>query len=190
MAFLEAYKRLDNLCKDMYSSDSGISTYIDNMKRIPTAGYKIKDWNSVYQKLVHYRHIRNQIVHENYATEENMCSESDTLWLENFYRQVLEIRDPLAQYQNSLRATQQRKNKVHASSQISQESSTQRQIRNTEASNSYDYSSEFSRLKPTQRRRRNAKTSSSSGHILSVFVIMAILTVIVFLFYLLLQAMR
>jgi hypothetical protein len=77
MTFLEAYKKLDNVCKEMYSGDKGVSAYIDDMEHVPNAGYKIQEWNSVYQKLKHYRYIRNQIVHENYATEDNMCNESD-----------------------------------------------------------------------------------------------------------------
>ena len=28
MAFMEAYKKLDNLCKDLFSSDVGITEYI------------------------------------------------------------------------------------------------------------------------------------------------------------------
>ena len=34
MSFLEEYKRLDNLCKDMFSTSTGITTYIEELEKI------------------------------------------------------------------------------------------------------------------------------------------------------------
>lgn len=113
MTFLEVYKKLDNLCKDMYSNDKGISVYIENMEQIPNAGNKIQGWDSAYKKLKHYRYIRNQIAHENYATEENMSNETDIEWIENFHRQILETNDPLAQYHKTSRVNKQRQTQTH-----------------------------------------------------------------------------
>ncbi len=111
MSFLESYKRLDNLCKDMYSDAKGVTAYIEHMEHYSNAGFRIRDWNSDYQNLKHYRYVRNQIVHENYATEDNMCDESDVKWIDNFYKRIIKTTDPLAQYQqllNSSKTTQQK----------------------------------------------------------------------------------
>lgn len=39
----------------------------------------VLSWKADYLKLKHYRYIRNQIAHENYADESNMCSAQDAV---------------------------------------------------------------------------------------------------------------
>ncbi len=90
MGFLQSYKRLDNLCKDLLSSDKGVTTYIEYLERINQNKFK-----DDYYKLKHYRYVRNKIVHENNASEENMCTSSDIEWIENFYSRILNRTDPL-----------------------------------------------------------------------------------------------
>lgn len=96
MGFMNSYKRLDNLCKDM--NGKGVSGYIEDMERNPNGNYFIADWKNDYKTLKHYRYIRNKIAHDNYADEDNMCSEEDTEWLETFYKRILNQNDPLALY--------------------------------------------------------------------------------------------
>ena len=48
------------------------------------------------------RHIRNQIVHDNYANESNMCDENDTLWIEQFYGRILNQTDPLSLHHKAM----------------------------------------------------------------------------------------
>lgn len=98
MGFMNSYKRLDNLCKDM--NGKGISGYIEDMERNPNGNYFIADWKNDYKTLKHYRYIRNQIAHDNYAEEANLCSEEDTVWIENFYQRILNQNDPLTLYKD------------------------------------------------------------------------------------------
>ena len=75
MGFMRAYKRLDNLCRDM--NGIGVAGYIEDMNKKLNGSYAVSGWKEDYQTLKHYRHIRNQIAHETYADEENMCSAKD-----------------------------------------------------------------------------------------------------------------
>ena len=51
MSFLESYKRLDNLCKDMFRSEKGVTTYIELMEQNRNKGKSIPMWDSEYRKL-------------------------------------------------------------------------------------------------------------------------------------------
>ena len=96
MGFIKSYKHLDNLCKDI--NGIGVTGYIKDMENRTSAEYHIAGWKQDYLKLKHYRYIRNQIAHENYAEEENMSSPEDTAWLDNFYNRIMNQTDPLALY--------------------------------------------------------------------------------------------
>lgn len=104
MGFMKSYKRLDNLCKDM--NGIGITGYIADMEKVKNGHSYASNWNTDYRQLKHYRYIRNQIAHESYADEENMCSSSDTIWIEQFHQSILEQRDPLAVYWKAVNARQ------------------------------------------------------------------------------------
>lgn len=45
MEFLEAYQQLDELCRQILSSDRGISEYIDEMD-YESQGYRIAGWEN------------------------------------------------------------------------------------------------------------------------------------------------
>jgi len=96
MTFLTAYKKVDNLIKDAYASDSGVSTYIEEIERTSYQNWYGVRWEDTYKKLKHYRYIRNQIVHDDNASEESLCSFEDVQWLEKFYNDLLIGDDPLA----------------------------------------------------------------------------------------------
>ena len=105
MNFLKSYKRLDNLCKDLLRSETGVTTYISDMEQISRTNFQPINFD--YKKLKHYRYIRNQIAHENYADETNMCNENDTLWIEQFHQRILDRTDPVSQYHKALARSQQ-----------------------------------------------------------------------------------
>lgn len=94
MGFMESYKYLDNLCKDM--NGIGITGYIKDMEQEPSGDFYVAGWKKDYLQLKHYRYIRNQIAHENYANESDMCSDKDTAWLDEFYQRIMRQTDPLA----------------------------------------------------------------------------------------------
>lgn len=94
MGFMESYKHLDNLCKDM--NGIGVTGYIKDMEHEQNGSFYVTGWKNDYMRLKHYRYIRNQIAHENYADESNMCSAGDMAWLDGFYQRIMKQTDPLA----------------------------------------------------------------------------------------------
>lgn len=105
MGFLNSYKRLDNLCRDM--NGIGITGYIKDMENSARGTYSVPGWREDYLQLKQYRHIRNRIVHENDIDETDLCSAQDTAWLEAFYQRILTQKDPLALYYKYKEATKQ-----------------------------------------------------------------------------------
>lgn len=94
MRFMQAYKRLDALCRDL--NGIGVTGYIEDMEKTAAGSRYVPEWNTDYQRLKHYRHIRNQIAHEVDVTEEEMCSPEDAVWIEEFHQRILQQTDPLA----------------------------------------------------------------------------------------------
>ena len=90
----EEYKRVDKICRDMYSSQNGINQYIADMdQKFSYERSVVSSWDKDYRMLKRVRWLRNQIAHESSATE---CNEEDAAWLEEFHNRLLEQRDPLA----------------------------------------------------------------------------------------------
>ncbi|MDE6595829.1 MAG: hypothetical protein K2K44_07460 [Oscillospiraceae bacterium] len=90
----DEYKRVDNICRDIFSSQNGINQYITEMNQ--KSFYErslVSSWDKDYRMLKHVQWLRNQIAHESSATD---CNEEDAAWLENFHRRLLEQQDPLA----------------------------------------------------------------------------------------------
>lgn len=86
----------------------GASSYIEAMETHLDTHFQCDGWKADYVALKKYRYIRNQISHENYASEENMCEPSDELWLTDFHTKMLNQTDPLGLYYKCKRAAQQR----------------------------------------------------------------------------------
>ena len=95
--FLEAYKDADNICKQMYASDKGITNYIDAMQAIPSyESDKIGDWSLVLSRLKNLRHVRNKLSHEVGTLDMEMCTEADINWIRSFKLKIINGDDPLA----------------------------------------------------------------------------------------------
>ena len=75
MRFMQAYKRLDALCRDM--NGIGVTGYIEDMRKTVNGSLHVSGWNADFQRLKYYRHIRNQIAHEVDVTEEEMYSSAN-----------------------------------------------------------------------------------------------------------------
>lgn len=89
MNFINSYKRLEQLCNDMFNDKHGISIYIDKLSKIDNKNIDLK-------KLKHCRYLRNKIVHEPNCTEENMCKPEDVKFLNDFYKRIKNHEDPLS----------------------------------------------------------------------------------------------
>lgn len=100
MKFLQAYKRLDNLCRDM--NGSGVTRYLEDMEQLLDGERRVPGWKDDYLQLKHYHSLQNRIVHEVNAEEENLCSTADVAWLEAFYGRILGTSDPLALYRKAV----------------------------------------------------------------------------------------
>ncbi len=127
MSFMDSYKRLDNLCKTFAEYPKGISSYIEEMERSNQVRYQNSGWTSDYSRLKEYRHIRNQIAHDNGIFEDEMCDISDDEWLRDFHARILNQTDPLALYFKAKRTYTQQPKKVAPTPPPSNTFSTQKQ---------------------------------------------------------------
>lgn len=62
--FMESYKQLDKICREMFNNEKGVTTYIDEMEKQQNVAFNMNTWNTTLHKLKKYRHIRNAYVHE------------------------------------------------------------------------------------------------------------------------------
>lgn len=73
--FFEEYKKLDNLCKDLFKSDRGVSQHIEEMECTPLSKSRlVESWQDDYKMLKHVRWIRNNIAHNDECSECNKRS--------------------------------------------------------------------------------------------------------------------
>lgn len=92
----EQYKRIDKLCREMYSSKEGVSTYIQDMENtFYDVRCGVNDWDKVYKELKHVRWMRNQLAHD-VSIDTDFCEQSDIEWVKWFYNCIIECNDPLA----------------------------------------------------------------------------------------------
>lgn len=96
LAFIEAYKNLDALCKQVFSSERGISEYINEMDLNRYRQTAVLNWDRDYKQLKRMRWIRNKLVHEPTSFEEDSFSERDIAWLREFRERIINQTDPLA----------------------------------------------------------------------------------------------
>lgn len=116
--YLESYKRLDQLCRDMFRSKDGVTEYINQMDRVISRINSKPDWRNFYSRLKYQRRLRNDLVHN---TECSECTEEDIDEIEYFFDLILKQEDPLACIRKQQTLTR------HASIQTSDSSSIRRE---------------------------------------------------------------
>lgn len=95
--FLESYKRLEKLCKDIYESEKGVTSYIENMNEfLSFESRSITGWDDDLRKLKELRKIRNRLSHEEGTMHCGLCHEDDIEWLDNFKSRILKQDDPIS----------------------------------------------------------------------------------------------
>lgn len=99
--FMEAFKHLDIICKDMFQADKGVTTYIDTMEQITNGARYVPTWNTTLRRLKELRHIRNNHSHEVGTSYTDICTPADIEWLNNFYAAIMNTTDPLAMYRKA-----------------------------------------------------------------------------------------
>ena len=116
--YLESYKRLDQLCRDMFRTKDGVTEYINQMDRVISRINSKQDWRNFYSRLKYQRRLRNDLVHN---TECSECTEEDIDEIEYFFDLILKQEDPLACIRKQQTLTR------HASIQTSDSSSIRRE---------------------------------------------------------------
>ena len=116
--YLESYKRLDQLCRDMFRSKDGVTEYINQMDRVISRINSKRNWRNFYSRLKYQRRLRNDLVHN---TECSECTEEDIDEIEYFFDLILKQEDPLACIRKQQTLTR------HASIQTSDSSSIRRE---------------------------------------------------------------
>ena len=94
--FLEQYKRLDKLCKELLNSNEGVSSYICEMETTPyetTSG--ISEWDTTYKQIKNFRWMRNQLVHE-ISIDDDFCTKEDIDSIKKLYELIFKTQDPLS----------------------------------------------------------------------------------------------
>lgn len=104
LEFLEAYKSLDELCRQILSSDRGVSSYIDEMDNEKRGAMRVECWTKDYKQLKHMRWIRNKLVHEIHSFQEDLVKNEDIKWLLAFRSRIMKSNDPLSLLYQSKRA--------------------------------------------------------------------------------------
>ncbi len=82
------------MCKQVLSSDKGVSTYIDEMEK--EGHIYVENWEREYKQLKRMRWIRNRLAHEINVFEEDIVTVQDIEWLRDFRVRILERSDPFA----------------------------------------------------------------------------------------------
>ena len=98
---LEEYKQLDKLCSEIYESQPGVTSYINDMKNADrNDACEIQNWKADLSNLIRIRHIRNHLAHTEGAFDEKLCTGEDVEWVKDFRNRILKQDDPIALLRN------------------------------------------------------------------------------------------
>ena len=110
--FLDEYKYVDKICREMLGAEKGVTAYIEQLDETPmTVRYWIAEWNDEYRQLKHIRWLRNQIAHSTGYVE---CTQSDLDWLKDFHNRLLTQQDLLAKARRVIQESQIQKQQQQA----------------------------------------------------------------------------
>lgn len=102
--FLDEYKYVDKICREMLGAEKGVTAYIEQLDETPvTVRYWITEWSDEYRQIKHIRWLRNQIVHSTGYVE---CTQSDLDWLKDFHNRLLTQQDLLAKAHRVIKESQ------------------------------------------------------------------------------------
>lgn len=99
--FMESFKSLDKLCKELFNSEKGVTSYIDTMVKIQNGSRYVSNWNYTLSNLRRLRHIRNSYAHEVGTSYKDICTPSDIKWINDFRNSIIKTTDPLALYRQA-----------------------------------------------------------------------------------------
>lgn len=94
--FLDEYNSLDQLIKDAFNSEKGVSEYIDRMYDNVTDKNKAKNFDNTLKTLKDLRYKRNQLAHGDVSMRDNYVDEDDIDNVIYLYNLMIDRKDPLA----------------------------------------------------------------------------------------------
>lgn len=99
--FFETYKRLDNICRDMYNAPgeykAGVKMYLEDMEKNFSQGVcMIPEWEAKFRALKRCKRIRDNLAHSEYYPPQGMSSQEDIAFVKSFYQDIMDQTDPLA----------------------------------------------------------------------------------------------
>lgn len=110
----EEHKRVDKICRDMFNSEKGVKTYIEQMEATPySVRCQVSGWDNDLRMLKRVHWIRNTIAHETGAVD---LTEEDVDWLIAFHERIIKYQDPFAiatRISNTSSQSRQQANAVH-----------------------------------------------------------------------------
>ena len=103
--FFDEFKKLDNVCKDIYGHSSegnlGVTLYLEKMDEMSDEGaLRIDGWSSDYARLKKLRHIRNELAHSENSFDYESCSQDDINFIVSFKERILTETDPISLLEN------------------------------------------------------------------------------------------
>ena len=170
--FMEAFKHLDKICKEIFNSEKGVTSYIDAMEEITNGDRYVSNWNYTLKMLKGLRHIRNQYAHEIGSSYDNICVPEDIEWLKSFYNEIMNTTDPLAQYRKAT-IKKQEKSKTTESKYMATVPNPSKLTQEISTPTSASYN-QLHRLQPNYK-DENEEDSSRLGIVL-IFVIATLIT--------------
>ena len=93
--FLDEYNSLDQLIEDAFSSEKGVSEYIDRMYDNVSKKHLVKNFDHDLKILKDLRYKRNQLAHGDVSMRDNYVSEEDIDNVIYFYNLMIDRKDPL-----------------------------------------------------------------------------------------------
>lgn len=130
MGFINSYKKLEKLCGEIFDAPAhGVTEYIEEMERTTNGKFYVAGWGEDYKTLKRYRYLRNKIVHEPNCSEENMCTEKDTQWIENFHSRIMRRQDPISLYEKATSKKTARQRKAVSKTAGSRQNSVKKPIK-------------------------------------------------------------
>ena len=92
--FLDAFKEIESLCNDAFSCQSGVTEYIEEMKKADAVTrMAVPSWESDLRMLKHLRYVRNKIAHDSDASG---CTAADLRNAKDFFARLVNGEDPIA----------------------------------------------------------------------------------------------
>ncbi len=119
--FLEEFKSLDNLCRDIYGESAdkklGVTLYLEDMDKKAYQGYvKVSRWTADYNQLKAARNLRNELSHSRNSFPNDICSQDDIDFIRSFKERILNGTDPITllrkELDRSLREKQELKKTI------------------------------------------------------------------------------